>query len=235
MPKSVIREFDNSNTGNILSTNFSVFVPGYANPEKNTEALKKEAENLGIYFKDDGIYRFNSQAQFIKFIGKFGGDKQATAPVLEELQAAASGIEKYRRALTADEVRDYYLHGPNGDKTLDFKYYIGTTVGSSEADYGADKYLVKTFVGVGEQGANETIKFTELKDEDLWLDADGDETTNDLVPNTLTTVYKIKNDTTDWRRPYPLKDREDYAGEIPCFYLLAGRKSPVLYLLSTCY
>ena len=43
MPKSIIREFDNSTTGSILSSNFSVLVPGYMNPEKDTEELKELA------------------------------------------------------------------------------------------------------------------------------------------------------------------------------------------------
>ena len=34
MPKSIIREFDNSTTGSIVSSSFSVLVPGYMNPDR---------------------------------------------------------------------------------------------------------------------------------------------------------------------------------------------------------
>ena len=88
MPKSIIREFDNSTTGSILSSNFSVLVPGYINPEKDTELKKAEAKATGIYYEDSKIYVLNSQAVFTKFVGKYGGNKEPVAPELEILNPA---------------------------------------------------------------------------------------------------------------------------------------------------
>ena len=95
MPKSIIREFDNSTTGSILSSNFSVLVPGYINPEKNTEELKNLAKTTGIYYEDSNIYVLNSQAVFTKFVGKYGGNKEPVAPEPEILHPELTGIQKY--------------------------------------------------------------------------------------------------------------------------------------------
>ena len=67
MPKSIIREFDNSTTGSILSSNFSVLGPGYMNPEKDTEKLKNLA-------KAD-IIKFINKQKDLKKIFKPSEDK----------------------------------------------------------------------------------------------------------------------------------------------------------------
>ena len=156
MPKSIIREFDNSTTGSILSSNFSVLVPGYMNPEKDTEELKNLAKATGIYYEDSNIYVLNSQAVFTKFVGKYGGNKEPVAPEPEILNPGLTGIQKYQTQLNTDKVRDYYWN----EKTVDYKYYVGTSIETTDPDYGKNGYLLKTFTL---ETGNETYKFTPVK------------------------------------------------------------------------
>lgn len=160
MPKSIIREFDNSTTGSILSSNFSVLVPGYMNPDNNTTELKNLAKATGIYYEDSNIYVLNSQAQFVKYIGKYGGNKNPVPPTLEVLHPILSDIQQYETQLTIDEVREYYWN----EEKAEYKYYIGTSLASTDPDYGKNKKLVKTFTF---EGGNETYKFTPVKAIDL--------------------------------------------------------------------
>ena len=183
MPKSIIREFDNSTTGSILSSNFSVLVPGYMNPEKDTEELKNLAKTTGIYYEDSKIYVLNSQKVFIDFIGKYGGNKEPVAPELEILHPELTGIQQYQTQLTIDEVRDYYWY----EKTVDYKYYVGTSIETTDSDYGKDGYLLKTLtLGTGK----ETYKFTPVKAKDLVDELD---TPDALVTVTEGVYFKIKN------------------------------------------
>ena len=181
MPKSIIREFDNSTTGSILSSNFSVLVPGYINPEKNTEELKNLAKTTGIYYEDSNIYVLNSQAAFTKFVGKYGGNKEPVAPEPEILHPELTGIQKYQTQLKTGEVRDYFWN----EKTVDYKYYTGTSVEITDSDYNKNGYLLKTFTF---DGGNETYKFTPVKAKDLVeeLQEPGASETADLY-------FKIKN------------------------------------------
>ncbi len=183
MPKSIIREFDNSTTGSILSSNFSVLVPGYMNPEKDTEELKELAKTTGIYYEDSNIYVLNSQAVFTKFIGKYGGNKEPVAPELEILHPGLTGIQQYQTQLTIDEVRDYYWN----EETVDYKYYVGTSVETTDSDYGKDGYLLKTFTL---ETGNETYKFTPVKAKDLVEEF---ENPDELVTVTEGAYFKIKN------------------------------------------
>ena len=183
MPKSIIREIDNSTTGSILSSNFSVLVPGYINPEKDTEELKNLAKATGIYYEDSKIYVLNSQKVFTDFIGKYGGNKEPVAPELEILHPELTGIQQYQTQLTIEEVRDYYLN----EETVDYKYYVGTSIETTDSDYGKDGYLLKTLaLGSGK----ETYKFTPVKAKDLV-----DELANpdQLVTVTEGVYFKIKN------------------------------------------
>ena len=181
MPKSIIREFDNSTTGSILSSNFSVLVPGYINPEKNTEELKNLAKTTGIYYEDSNIYVLNSQAVFTKFVGKYGGNKNPVAPEPEILHPELTGIQKYQTQLTIDEVRDYYWN----EETVDYKYYVGTSVEITDSDYNKNGYLLKTFTF--EEG-NETYKFTPVKAIKLFEEL---KETGEL--ETAGLYFKIKN------------------------------------------
>ena len=156
MPKSIIREFDNSTTGSILSSNFSVLVPGYINPEKNTEELKNLAKTTGIYYEDSNIYVLNSQALFTKFVGKYGGNKNPVAPEPEILNPGLTGIQKYQTQPNTDQVRDYYWN----EETVDYKYYTGTSVEITDSDYNKNGYLLKTFTL---ETGNETYKFTPVE------------------------------------------------------------------------
>lgn len=183
MPKSIIREFDNSTTGSILSSNFSVLVPGYMNPEKDTEELKELAKTTGIYYEDSKIYVLNSQAVFTKFIGKYGGNKEPVAPEPEILHPELTGIQKYQTQLTIEKVRDYYWN----EKTIDYKYYVGTSVATTDSDYGKNGYLLKTFTL---ETGNETYKFTPVKAKDLVEEF---ENPNELVTETAGVYFKIKN------------------------------------------
>lgn len=181
MPKSIIREFDNSTTGSILSSNFSVLVPGYINPEKDTEELKNLAKTTGIYYEDSKIYVLNSQAVFTKFIGKYGGNKNPVAPEPEILHPELSGIRQYQTQLKIDEVRDYYWN----EETADYKYYVGTSIETTGPDYNKNGYLLKTFT-FGE--GNETYKFTPVKASDLV-----EELQDTDAPETAGLYFKIKN------------------------------------------
>ena len=183
MPKSIIREFDNSTTGSILSSNFSVLVPGYMNPEKDTEELKELAKTTGIYYEDSNIYVLNSQAAFTKFVGKYGGNKEPVAPELEILHPNLTGIQQYQTQLTIDEVRDYYWN----EETVDYKYYVGTSVETTNSDYNKNGYLLKTFTF---DGGNETYKFTPVKAKDLVEEL---ENPDQLVTVTAGVYFKIKN------------------------------------------
>ena len=183
MPKSIIREIDNSTTGSILSSNFSVLVPGYINPEKDTEELKNLAKATGIYYEDSKIYVLNSQAVFTKFVGKYGGNKEPVAPEPEILHPIATGIQQYQTQPTINEVRDYYWD----EETVDYKYYVGTSVATTDSDYGKNGYLLKTFTF---ETGNETYKFTPVKAEELV----GEFGAPDELATTTTGVYfKIKN------------------------------------------
>ena len=181
MPKSIIREFDNSTTGSILSSNFSVLVPGYINPEKNTEELKNLAKTTGIYYEDSNIYVLNSQAVFTKFVGKYGGNKEPVAPEPEILHTGLSGIQQYQTQPTIDEVRDYYWN----EETVDYKYYVGTSIATTDSDYGKNGYLLKTFTF---ETGNETYKFTPVKASDLK-----EELQETSASGTTGLYFKIKN------------------------------------------
>ena len=183
MPKSIIREFDNSTTGSILSSNFSVLVPGYINPEKDTEELKNIAKATGIYYEDSKIYVLDSQAVFTKFVGKYGGNKEPVAPEPEILHTGLSGIQRYQTQPTIDEARDYYWN----EETVDYKYYVGTSIATTDSDYGKNGYLLKTFTF---EAGNETYKFKPVKAKDLIEEFK----TPDELATTITGVYfKIKN------------------------------------------
>ena len=181
MPKSIIREFDNSTTGSILSSNFSVLVPGYMNPEKDTEELKNLAKATGIYYEDSKIYVLNSQKVFTDFIGKYGGNKEPVAPELEILHPELTGIRQYQTQLTIEEVRDYFLD----EKTVDYKYYVGTSVEITDSDYNKNGYLLKTFTF---DGGNVTYKFTPVKASVLK-----EELQETSASETAGLYFKIKN------------------------------------------
>ena len=181
MPKSIIREFDNSTTGSILSSNCSVLVPGYINPEKDTKELKDLAKATGVYYEDSNIYVLNSQAAFTKFVGKYGGNKNPVAPELEILHPGLTGIQQYQTQLTIDEVRDYYWN----EKTVDYKYYTGTSVEITDSDYNKNGYLLKTFTF---DDGNETYKFTPVKASVLF-----EELQETSESKTAGLYFKIKN------------------------------------------
>ena len=181
MPKSIIREFDNSTTGSILSSNFSVLVPGYINPEKDTEELKNLAKATGIYYEDSNIYVLNSQAVFTKFVGKYGGNKNPVAPEPEILNPGLTGIQKYQTQLNTDKVRDYYWN----EETVDYKYYVGTSVEITDSDYNKNGYLLKTFTL---ETGNETYKFIPVKAKDLV-----EELQETGASETAHIYFKIKN------------------------------------------
>lgn len=181
MPKSIIREIDNSTTGSILSSNFSVLVPGYINPEKDTEELKNLAKATGIYYEDSKIYVLNSQAVFTKFVGKYGGNKKPVAPELEILHTGLPGIQQYQTQPTINEVRDYYWN----EETIDYKYYVGTSIEKTDPDYGKNGYLLKTFTL---ETGNETYKFIPVKAKDLV-----EELQETGESETAGVYFKIKN------------------------------------------
>lgn len=92
MPKTIIREFDNSTTGIPLAVNFSVLVPGFCgrpkaviNGTKTAADVLAEAIKSGIYYNDSKTYVLTSQKQFLEYIGKFAVEEGQTeeGPELE--------------------------------------------------------------------------------------------------------------------------------------------------------
>ena len=183
MPKSIIREFDNSTTGSILSSNFSVLVPGYMNPEKDTEELKNLAKATGIYYEDSKIYVLNSQKVFTDFIGKYGVNKEPVAPEPEILNPMATGIQQYQTQPAIDEVRNYFWN----EETVDYKYYAGTSIETTDPDYGKNGYLLKTFTL---ETRNETYKFIPVKAKEL---VEKFENPDGLATTASDVYFKIKN------------------------------------------
>ena len=183
MPKSIIREIDNSTTGSILSSNFSVLVPGYINPEKDTEELKNLAKATGIYYEDSKIYVLNSQKAFTDFIGKYGGNKEPVAPEPEILHPNLTGIQQYQTQPDINEVRNYFLN----EETVDYKYYVRTSIETTDPDYGKNGYLLKTFTF---ETGNETYKFKPVKAKDLIEEF---KTPDELATTTTGVYFKIKN------------------------------------------
>lgn len=173
MPKSVIREIDNSTAGSTLSSNFAVLVPGYINPTYNTSELKNKAKLAGIYIEDSDTYVLNSVKQFKEYIGKFGGFAEDVAPDVTLLypveEEAADNVDYYRKHLKVSEFRNL--------EKRNYKYYTGTTVAQTDPDFGKNKHLVKTFVfSIIPEGetdpvtVRETYKFVEVSEDNLWDD-----------------------------------------------------------------
>ena len=191
MPKSIVREFDNSKPISTLSSNFAVFVPGYlGTPDGDAQELKKEAQNRGFYYATDDIYKLSSQAQFIRYIGKFGGgaEVKAVAPVCEilisipsdtpsegteeesssEEETVVPGAFQYHRALNYSEFENY-----DADKS-DYCFYKGIEVTDpSDLGYNQDGYLLKTFTN--SDGTTTTYRFKKQAMVDLWNDLDEQE------------------------------------------------------------
>lgn len=164
MPKSIIREFDNSKAGNTLSVNFSVFVPGYMNQEKaNNESLRAEAKKLGILYEDDGIYVLSSLEQFENYIGEIYTTLTPKAAEPEKLSGDGAAIGDFQKKLQWQDLVDLLQ-----DAT--YNYYL-----AEETDL-PEGLLVKTI------GAK-TYKFTLADSEDIESDfaAGATETTHNYV------------------------------------------------------
>ena len=171
MPKSIIREFDNSTTGTVLSTNFAVLVPGYIG-NLETPELIDEAKKSGIYYEDSGIYRLNSVTQFDHFIGKFADiDREAKAPELTALNPVyplTPDLSKYMDHISVEKFTS----------TTDAKFYLGVTVAPGEEGYGEDGYLLKTFYfddgsdssDDDDESTQLTYRFKVVTTNELWGD-----------------------------------------------------------------
>ncbi len=187
MPKSIIREFDNSNTGITLSSSFAVVVPGYMGIEETKKSVD-EAVEAGIYIggnydKDkqtyvNGVYRLASTSQFKKYIGAFKGKKEeATAPTVELFYQEAEGLDKFRSALTVSQFTEAIAAGYN--------FYKGIDIIEGETGFGKKGKLLKTFT-TEELGIEDTktVKFIYAPIETLYDDLNDGTTTH--------AYYKIK-------------------------------------------
>lgn len=155
MPKSIIREYDNSSATATLTSDFAVVVPGYASDEGDTEALRTEAQKAGIYV--DGVYILNSTAQFKYYIGKFAGQhEEAKAPTLEVLNPTEpeGAVSSFRKILSVADFEDYTA-------ASDYQYYEGFVLRTTDAGYGKNGKLLKTFETTSTtNGVTSTIKET---------------------------------------------------------------------------
>lgn len=184
MPKSVIREFDNSKAGNTPSSNFAVLVPGYLGSPKlaadeTADDVLKKAKIAGIYIEDSKTYILNSTSQFIRYIGKFGGIFEDVAPTVDAQNEYATGIEQYMKKLEPADFR--YLD------TKNYNYYKGIEITNpSDENYGKNKYLVKTFTFTDQQATiTKTYRFEVVDEDYLWRDLptqpEADESAEDKI------------------------------------------------------
>jgi len=185
MPKSIVREFDNSNTGIRLVSDFAVVVPGYMGKTETPESVQA-AKEAGVYIGDyttdnnRGVYELTSQAQFTKYIGKFPGKEEpATAPTLEVLASAATGINKYRKDFTMAEIWELGI-----DQLYDVQ-----ELEPGQDHYGENGYLLRSF-SVEEQETEDpdartrTFKYLPVDKDDIEFDGSGVTTTSYWVIKT---------------------------------------------------
>lgn len=132
MPKVLIREYDGSTTGIPASDNFAVVVPGYFGEHDGN------AQEILI---DHDVYELKSQADFIKYVGKFASvTQEAVSPILEIINSAANAnaYTRYTRAITPEDFDGYIAEGrktfvyrvdqiTTGDK-LNKTGYLHTTI-----------------------------------------------------------------------------------------------------------
>jgi hypothetical protein len=131
MPKIVTREYDNSTTGILSSSNFTVVVPGYM----GTPASGYDPADLEI--GGFGVYKLTSQAEFLNYVGKHAGKKMdAAAPTLEIGDESSTSITKY---LFTNKITLEQFLGDYADKV-----YTYETVASTDPDYGKNGKLLKT-------------------------------------------------------------------------------------------
>ena len=189
MPKSITREYDKSKSVLNLSANFAVFVPGFAQDSieeggktYTREELIKEAQKDGIYFKDTGIYRLDSLAAFLHYIGK----KNTNEEIVEAKEAKLVKIngelpdtdpDAYLCTLTRSEIVLY--------DTDEYNYYEITPLGTTEPEnWSTDKKLK---VSITADNITTYYSLSKLKKNTLiatYVDGDGD-------PATLTNVVKV--------------------------------------------
>lgn len=75
MPKVVIKEYDQTEAGLITTNNFTVVIPGFANPkvwsrEGADSGNGNKKEDGTEIFDANNIYECSSQADFVKYVGK---------------------------------------------------------------------------------------------------------------------------------------------------------------------
>ena len=170
MPKTIIREFDNSTTGITLTSEFAVVVPGFMGKdetEESVEAAKKAGIYIGDYTEDDnrGVYELTSQSQFLTYIGKDKGQKNpAKGAEPKVLNTTASGWDKYRKKLTIQDVLE--------DETENIYSFV--ELSTSDPEYDHNGYLLRTFTpeeldDTSESAIDRTFKFTHiLRSEIEW-------------------------------------------------------------------
>ena len=120
---------------------------------------------------------------FTDFIGKYGGNKEPVAPEPEILNPMATGILQYQTQPSIDDVREYFWN----EETVDYKYYVGTSIETTDPDYGKNGYLLKTFTF---ETGNETYKFKPVKAKDLVEEF---ENPGELATTASGVYFKIKN------------------------------------------
>lgn len=200
MPKSITREYDKSKSVLTLSANFAVFVPGFANDSieeggktYTREELIKEAQRDGIYFKDTGIYRLDSLAAFLHYIGK----KNTNEEVVEAKEAKLVKIhgeledtdtDAYLCTLTRSEIVLY--------DTDEYNYYEISTIGTTEPENWSTDKKLKVSITVTDTATQEKTttyySLTKLDKNTLittYVNGDEDHPAGD--PAALTNVVKV--------------------------------------------
>ncbi len=189
MPKSITREYDKSKSVLNLSANFAVFVPGFANDSikeggktYTREELIQEAKKEGIYFKDTNIYKLDSLAAFLHYIGK----KNTNEEILEAKEAKLVKIngdlpdtdpDAYLCTLTRSEIVLY--------DTDEYNYYEIITIGTTEPEHWSTDKKLKVSIKVND--ITTYYSLSKLNKNTLittYVDGDGD-------PAVLTNVVKV--------------------------------------------
>ena len=154
MPKIIIREYDKTKASSTAYNNFAVLVPGFCASGSNASV-----------FDENGVYECDSQAEFIKNIGKAAATdiaviSAAKAPELDSNTVVsadnfeslrASGILYYARKKEAGNTDIGYLEDAS------HKYELVSSLDEFKENFedAVDEYSGYAVIEIGKEGADE--------------------------------------------------------------------------------